>query len=400
MQGNLYEDVIMSCVDIYNSRDEVSLGDFYDIAKWELLSNPAYTSKEKDKVNTHNKSSLKLSGIIDSSIESQNIEISSEPMTGIELSVFVKNSIAVSTITLYLTDTDSNTFFASFSTREINEEWNTLSLSLANFVPLSETQPQKIGKINKVKISVGKQFNILMKDYECSFDSLLLISSKNGNVIFTADDGWDTQYTMYYDVLKRNGLKGNIAVISENVGGEVNVTLEQLKEMYDYGIDLINHTASHKTPLILLSEDQQKQQFEVCKNYLIDNGFLRTPDCVAYPYGIYNSTTLKVLKDNGYIWARTVRLGTENNAGRGDLEVRIRDLVPDISPEKAISYIRDAIDTANTIVFMNHRFTENDDDLSDTLFWKKEWFEELCEFVRKEQDKGTVNVLTISQLVS
>ncbi|WP_369128058.1 polysaccharide deacetylase family protein [Lysinibacillus sp. CNPSo 3705] len=69
-----------------------------------------------------------------------------------------------------------------------------------------------------------------------------------------------------------------------------------IKELYNYGWDLFNHTVTHQD-LSTLSINCIQAELDGCREWLIFNGFSRTADFVAYPYGGYNNDVLEVMKN-------------------------------------------------------------------------------------------------------
>ena len=72
-------------------------------------------------------------------------------------------------------------------------------------------------------------------------------STSNGVVTITFDDGFLTQYTNAYPVLKSLGLRGNIAVNSRPIDEAWSdyMTLDNLKTLKAQGWSLVSHTVSH-----------------------------------------------------------------------------------------------------------------------------------------------------------
>jgi len=67
---------------------------------------------------------------------------------------------------------------------------------------------------------------------------------------------------------------------------------------------LFNHTVTHQD-LSTLSINCIQAELDGCREWLIFNGFSRTADFVAYPYGGYNNDVLEVMKN--YKLGRSIR---------------------------------------------------------------------------------------------
>jgi peptidoglycan/xylan/chitin deacetylase (PgdA/CDA1 family) len=77
--------------------------------------------------------------------------------------------------------------------------------------------------------------------------------------------------------------------------------------MYDNGMDFESHTVYHEE-LDLLSYDKQLNTLKRSKKYL-ETALNKKVMSVAYPFGKYNSNTIKAAKEAGYMLAFTTQYG-------------------------------------------------------------------------------------------
>jgi peptidoglycan/xylan/chitin deacetylase (PgdA/CDA1 family) len=119
------------------------------------------------------------------------------------------------------------------------------------------------------------------------------------SVVLTFDDGYVDNYTNAFPVLKEFGIKATVFVITDWVDKVPQfMTISQLKEMEKNGIDIEAHTQIHDE-LDKLNYDEQLKTLKGSKEFLEKNLNKRV-NFMAYPFGKYNSTTIKAANDAGY----------------------------------------------------------------------------------------------------
>lgn len=217
------------------------------------------------------------------------------------------------------------------------------------------------------------------------------IKDNIANIIFIMDDGWETQYTEGYRILDKYKLKGNIGVISEAVGTNGYVNEDQLNEMYQRGWDLLNHTKTHPD-LSTLTKEKQRIEILDNKKWLKSKGYTRGEKAFIYPYGTYNVETLDILKEEGFIWARSVMDGENYDLS---YEAKTMNLVTNLDPELVKDRVDTAIENKSTLLFMNHKFGDEVDEYD--MFYDVESFEKIVSYVSEKQKQGELNVITIAE---
>lgn len=128
------------------------------------------------------------------------------------------------------------------------------------------------------------------------------------SVVLTFDDGYEDSYTNVFPVLKSFVFRATIFVIpalTDKSGAYLKTT--QLKEMDKNGMDIESHTVNHEklgelsAAKQLKTLIQSKQMLEVALNKKIKY--------IAYPFGSYNSYTVKEAQKAGYSMAFTTNDG-------------------------------------------------------------------------------------------
>jgi peptidoglycan/xylan/chitin deacetylase (PgdA/CDA1 family) len=144
------------------------------------------------------------------------------------------------------------------------------------------------------------------------------------SAIITFDDGWETQYTIGWPILKRYGYPLTLFVYTEGVrggtlGGGGAITWEQLAAMRDAGVDIQSHSATHQdlreghaVTLVVPGAKRTRKKLsgpeyeewlhnEIvgCKELLEEKLAIKV-NCYATPFGHSNDHVKQLARDAGY----------------------------------------------------------------------------------------------------
>lgn len=138
----------------------------------------------------------------------------------------------------------------------------------------------------------------------------------SGRVALTFDDGFRGVYHHALPILAEYGWPATVFVVSETLGPEgkavdwvdglppgsrQTLTVSQIEELIDAGMDIQSHSASHRD-LTTLEEDECVEDLAKSKAQLEDR-FGRPVDHLAYPRGRHNATVRRAAEWAGFRWA-------------------------------------------------------------------------------------------------
>ncbi len=133
------------------------------------------------------------------------------------------------------------------------------------------------------------------------------------SIVITMDDGWEGVYEYAFPILKEMGFPFTVYLYKKyvNIGGR-SMDWRQIKEMMQHGCEVGSHSVSHDSlrPKRGKTADAAFQEWVVgelkeSKTFLEENLGI---ECTgfAYPYGVYDDSTMETVLQVGYEAAVTV----------------------------------------------------------------------------------------------
>ncbi len=132
---------------------------------------------------------------------------------------------------------------------------------------------------------------------------ILLKSRQNvmNTVIVTFDDGYENNYTEAFPLLKKYGFRGNFYVVGNDVGKVKNqdgmkkyMTFDQIKEMYDQGMEIGSHSMSHDPLTSIKPEMLPWEIYQPLNLFYQKMGFWISG--IAFPNGAFNDAIIAEIR--------------------------------------------------------------------------------------------------------
>lgn len=122
------------------------------------------------------------------------------------------------------------------------------------------------------------------------------VNLKHALIVFTFDDGNESDYMLAYPILKKYGIEGTSYINPYNADHNVKYKLSwnEIDQMYNSGWNIGDHTYTHIDFNKATPTDINRTMAEDNESFL-RNG-LKLPDVFAYPYGHFTDTAIDILK--------------------------------------------------------------------------------------------------------
>jgi peptidoglycan/xylan/chitin deacetylase (PgdA/CDA1 family) len=254
-------------------------------------------------------------------------------------------------------------FLKSAYTNDYNGDWLTVSLGTGYYRDKqgewSFTDRRFMWrKIKGIEISANSKKGTVC---QLSFGAMATIpAQKTGAVVICFDDGHGT-ILHAFNVMKKYGVKGNIAVIADRPEQSAHgyLTLNQLKNLQNnYGWNLVNHSAHHKNAVLTYYnnnklEDYRQDVLDGAK-YLLENGLNTAPNWYIYPNGATNNSIKRII-GKYYSFARTVRAEPEVFPFGDNLDVKDFNVNEKSTAVQVHNALKDAKLCRQTLILTFHR---------------------------------------------
>jgi alpha-tubulin suppressor-like RCC1 family protein/peptidoglycan/xylan/chitin deacetylase (PgdA/CDA1 family) len=260
----------------------------------------------------------------------------------------------VLSLRLYLSNANNlaNAFYTG-SNFSVHEGWNLLRFSPLDWRELGA--PSWSSPIQRIAIDVATPDD---RSWEVSFDELVVgTTGLKPAFLWTFDDGYEETWQDVFPYLAALGERATLYVRSDwPGGGGVRITLPHLEELYDAGWAIANHTVDH-TDLSQVDQATAEAKIAAGRQWLIDHGFTRTADHLAYPFSATSDAALAAAEVQGALTARAG--GSRNQHQPLDTPLMLTSFGFDEStPSLDLwqSRIDKALATGSTMIIYAHAF--------------------------------------------
>lgn len=180
-----------------------------------------------------------------------------------------------------------------------------------------------------------------------------------GLVSLSFDDGGESFYTDVFPELLSRNLKATVNVVNNFIGKPGYMSVQQIKEINQNGMEIGSHSFSHSY-LTRLPDDVLGRESRDSKKAGISLG-LSPLTTFAYPYGDYDDRAREAVIKAGYKAARITGRGF--NTKNSDLyTLRTQNVTGETSVEEVKQWIDDAIKNKTWLILGFHDVTEGEGD--------------------------------------
>lgn len=140
-------------------------------------------------------------------------------------------------------------------------------------------------------------------------------------IVITFDDGYYNNYKGAYQELLKREMRATWFIVSSTIGNtstwlyentvqQPMLNNEQLSDMSHHGMEIGSHTSSH-TKLTQLTHDEIYNELVTSRNSIADI-INKEITSFAYPYGVFDTQIIDLVKKAGYKTACSTRSGKNN----------------------------------------------------------------------------------------
>lgn len=169
-------------------------------------------------------------------------------------------------------------------------------------------QNDKIGtNLSVSPENFAKQLDLIKEEgyTTITFEDLSKNNIPEKPIILTFDDGYGDFYSNAFPELKKREMKAVSYIIFNKIDVANYLTIDQIKELSSYGIEIGSHTLSHPDLSKLDDAKAEKEIIESKKN--IEKILNKKIISFCYPSGKYSNSTENIVKNAGYIFSVTTK---------------------------------------------------------------------------------------------
>jgi peptidoglycan/xylan/chitin deacetylase (PgdA/CDA1 family) len=286
----------------------------------------------------------------------------------------------------YFMNDDSNMYYKGCGTADVKVGWNHFSYEISELSVLNA--PSVSTAFTKLQITLESKSGQM-----CTIKARNVVINRKGDkprIVITFDDNMSGVYDNAFPLLKTYGYKATMNVVPVYVDQAGFMTLEQIKEIYNDGWSIANHTYNHYTDPETYTMESAVIQSEIsdAKKWFINNGFMR--GCLnqfAYHGGGYHTEIAQELAGQGYVIARDTEDGLCYAPYPTNLRYKSVLVKSDTTAASVITKIDKAIALNATLILYLHNVVTSEPTGSETAY---SVFEDIIEYIHA----NNIDVLT------
>ena len=272
---------------------------------------------------------------------------------------------------------------------ELGSGWRRFRASLADIVKVGEN-PVDLTSVTCFRFYFGGTSSSQIRYNLAQVNG---VKVKKGIICIDFDDGYETDYTIAYPIMKELDLRGTCYVITSRIGESGRMTVAQLTELKKAGWTIASHLHEHLN-VTTLTEQEITYQMQKSQDLLKSWGFISGSYFCATPGGSWNQTARTVAKKI-YLATRIGREFPKYDPIPPDDNYTIKyrgvDATDSIEELKAI--VDEIAQTKRCHRFTFHRLA----DPASGVIVSPSIFQELMEYIALNRDNGLIDVLTAEE---
>ncbi|HVS80088.1 MAG TPA: polysaccharide deacetylase family protein [Candidatus Paceibacterota bacterium] len=193
-------------------------------------------------------------------------------------------------------------------------------------------------------------------------------------VSVTIDDGWKSAYTYALPLLKKHHAKATFYVITGAFDEPHRLSRDQVRRLASIGHEIGAHTRNHLRLENVPSSREKRDQIVWCQDDLSDLGILA--ETFAYPYGEYDETYKRLIKEEGFTAARSVIRGY-NDRTTDKFLLRVQGIRNTTSIEEMKGWVDEVRRNSLWLILMFHQIDYSNSNFATT----PELFDEILSYI-------------------
>jgi peptidoglycan/xylan/chitin deacetylase (PgdA/CDA1 family) len=250
-------------------------------------------------------------------------------------------------------------------------------------------------------INVRLTASIQRPNVQVYVDSLWIGGRDFPNAVVTFDDGFKSDYTKVFPIMSTYGMTGTSFVNTGYVDYFFALEKSQMEQMYKAGWEFGNQTATHYG-LSEISPVEWLANLANAARWLLEKGYLRGMNLLAFPYGEFVTTEREEVDDeiisHGIVAARTaVSFPLETGSGR--INSLRYPMTIKLGSATTLADAKAAIDKAirlgHSVVICGHEIVDGP---AETYTWNRDDFAALIAYLAEKRNTHALRVPSFGEL--